>query len=371
MTRAAAMARARRGRHPASPVPVPVRASAPAKVILLGEHGVNRGVTALATAVALRLTCTVTLRGDGEVILRSRTGERREDAASIDAHRARIEGLRTAGDHAALGQAAREDFFAATRFVLGGLFARLGIRGVEAEWSGALPVGRGLGSGAAASCALIAAVVEAAGASLTSSEVARLAWEGDVVAHGGTASALDASACAFGGVVAYDLERGGRPLIAPRALPLVVADTGVDADTGTVNRGVRERLERRPELAELFEAMAALTTRATDALRAGDLPRLGGLMRENQRLLGALGVSSPEIDALVAAALNAGAVGAKLSGSGGGGIVIALTEPDELEPVTAAMAAAGGRVLAAGAAVAAAPGARLEPLPITHHRSRA
>jgi len=340
-------------------------------VILLGEHGVNRGVTALATAVALRLTCTVVLRRDGEVILRSEADERREDIAAIAAHRARIEGLRATGDHAGLGRAAREDFFAATRFVLGALLTRLGIRGVEAQWSGALPVGRGLGSGAAASCALITAVVEAAGTSLTPSEVARLAWEGDVVAHGGTASALDASACAYGGVVAYDLERGGRPLTVPCALPLVVADTGVDADTGTVNRGVRERLERRPELSDVFEEMAALTTGAAQALRAADLPGVGWSMRENQRLLDALGVSSPEIDDLVAAALDAGALGAKVSGSGGGGIVIALTDPGELEPVAAAMAAAGGRVLAAGAAVAAAPGARLEPEPITHHRSRA
>ncbi len=335
-------------------------ASAPAKAILLGEHGVNRRVTALGTALELRLYCRVALREDGVGALRTGTAEHREAAASVQAHRTRIKNLRAGGDQAGMRAAARGDFFAATRFVLGALSERLGLQGLSAEWHGALPVGRGLGSGAAASCALIVAAAHAAGTSLGPAEVAGVAWEGDLVAHGGTASALDASASAFGGVIAYDLDRGARPLAAGAALALVVADTGVDADTGTVNAGVRRRLAARPELGRLFDAMAGLTSSAQDAVREADHPALGRLMSENQRLLAALGVSCPEIDRLVAAALGAGAYGAKLSGSGGGGIVVALAAPCDVQAVAAAMAGAGGRILVAGTS-AGAPGARIEP----------
>jgi mevalonate kinase len=89
-----------------------------------------------------------------------------------------------------------------------------------------------------------------------------------------------------------------------------------------------------------------------------DLVTLGHLMNLNQLLLEKLGVSCPEIERLVEAALGAGALGAKLSGSGGGGIIIALTEPGQQEAVAAAIEAAGG-----GSAIAAtaAPGVRLEP----------
>ena len=335
-------------------------ASAPAKAILLGEHGVNRRVTALATALELRLYCRVALREDGVVALRSGGAEHREPAASVQAHRARMERLRAGGDHAGMRNAARGDFFAATRFVLGALSERLGVEGLSAEWHGALPVGRGLGSGAAASCAMIVAAAHAAGTSLAPEEIAGLAWGGDLVAHGGTASALDASASAYGGVIAYDLDRGGRPLAAGAALPLVVADTGVDADTGTVNAGVRGRLAARPELGRVFDAMATLTSAAQDALRQSDHSTLGRLMSENQRLLAALGVSCPELDRLIAAALGAGAYGAKLSGSGGGGIVVAVAAPGDVHAVAAAMAGAGGQILVAGPA-AGAPGARIEP----------
>jgi mevalonate kinase len=88
-----------------------------------------------------------------------------------------------------------------------------------------------------------------------------------------------------------------------------------------------------------------------------DLPSLGRLMNVNQSLLESLGVSCPEIDRLVDAALEAGALGAKLSGSGGGGIVIALAEPGRLADVAAAMDAAGGRSMVVGTAV---EGVRLE-----------
>lgn len=98
------------------------------------------------------------------------------------------------------------------------------------------------------------------------------------------------------------------------SLPLVIADTGVRANTSDVNDGVRGDLEKYPERKQLFAAMGLLVTRELKALETGDLEALGHLMHENQLLLEKLGVSSPEIARLVAAASDVGAMGAKLSG---------------------------------------------------------
>jgi mevalonate kinase len=318
----------------------------------LGEHAVNRGGRALATALDLRVRCAVRPRADGRVRLAVGTHAAETSLRELRAFAARVE--------AADGDVARlaEDFLAPARFVLPALLDRLGLDGLDASWSDGLPVGAGLGSGAAAHCALAVAAARAAGRTLDPAEVAALAWRGDVLAHGGIASALDASACAYGGVIAYSVEGGAEPVSCPVALPLVVADTGIVASTGAVNAGVRERLAARPGLHRLFDDLALLVDAAREALASGDLPALGRLMHLDQLVLEKLGVSTPEIERLVDAALGAGAHGAKLSGSGGGGIVVALVPPDRVAAVTAAMTAAGGR---AHAASAAAAGARPEP----------
>jgi mevalonate kinase len=347
-------------------------ASAPAKVILFGEHAVNRGVAALATVVGLRVRCTVALRDDGRVLLRSGAAEHDEDAEELRAFRRDLDAARAADDAPALAAAAAGDFFAPSRYVLGALSERLGLRGLSASWEQPLPVGRGLGSGAAANSALVVAAAAAAGSPLAGSEVAALAWEGDVVAHGGVASGLDASACALGGIVSYGVGRGGRPLQGAPALTLVVADTGATGTTAAVNAEVRRRLAARPALQWLFGAMGSVSGQASEALGAGDLEAVGRLMNVNQLLLEQLGVSSPAIERLVGAALDAGALGAKLSGSGGGGIVVALTTPAGARAVAEGLTAAGGDVVAAGPA--GADGARLELPPTQHahdHRSSA
>ncbi|MDW8268507.1 MAG: mevalonate kinase, partial [Anaerolineae bacterium] len=91
----------------------------------------------------------------------------------------------------------------------------------------------------------------------------------------------------------------------------------------------------------LFDRIAAIVHEARGALAEGDRPRLGALMDANQEVLAVLGVSSPELERLCAAARAAGAWGAKLSGGGRGGNMVALVDPDRREPVTAALLAAG------------------------------
>lgn len=333
-------------------------ASAPAKAILLGEHAVNRKQPSLATALDVRVVCTVRPRSGG--LYRIRSGARADQTRLEDlaVFAARIDALRAGQSFDEIRELATHDFFAPTRYVLARLINRLGLDGLDAEISSPLRVGAGLGSGAAVSSSFSVAAAGLAGAELSPAEVTDLAWAGDAIAHGGVASGLDSSACAFGGVVRYTLESGPIPVAPGVQLCLVVGDTLVTASTAAVNTGVRELIEREPWQHHLFSEIGLLVERATEAIEHGDLRTLGSMMNLNQLVLEKLGVSSPELDRLVSAALAAGALGAKLSGSGGGGIVVALVEPERAHDVAAAIDAAGGR---SSVVRAAAPGAALEP----------
>ncbi len=123
---------------------------------------------------------------------------------------------------------------------------------------------------------------------------------------------------------------------------LVIADTGVVSSTRAVVGDVRRRWEADRERYEgLFDEIGAVARLAKTAIQRGDRRAVGRLMNENQDLLAKLGVSSAELDRLVAAARAVGAWGAKASGAGWGGIMLALVEPGQSPAVAAALRAAG------------------------------
>jgi mevalonate kinase len=321
-----------------------VVASAPGKVILLGEHAVNREQPALAAAIDRRIWCQVTpLSGDSFYF---ESGERMEEISreSLITGKALTDRYREAGDIDELRASTRDDFFAPTRYVLAHVAERCELSALTISWRSDLPIGSGTGSGAAASASMAMAALRTAGVNPALKEIAFLAWQGDVIAHGGVASGLDSGASALGGVTRYTVNEG--PTSIPnQPLTVVIADTGVVAKTADINTGVRWRLSNQPSLMRLFPLIGYLSSQAEVALAEGDIDTLGRLMNLNQLVLERLGVSCPEIDRLVAAATEAGAYGAKLSGSGGGGIVVALPPVGEAESVAAAMISAGGKTM--------------------------
>jgi mevalonate kinase len=331
--------------------------SAPGKIILFGEHSVNRQQPALATAVDLRLFCRAATRPDDRYTFRSGSQAAETDREKLLAFKERVDALRRAE---ALDDIRRhaQNFFAPTQYVLAHVVERVRAPGLDIEWRSRLPIGAGLGSGAAASSAMALAAFHAAGCSPQPKEVAFLAWQGDMLAHGGVASGLDSGVCALGGLTRYTLTDGPEPLEHQASLPVVIGDTRIQANTAEVNTRVRKWLAVRPARKHLFAEMGLLCQRALAALSQGDWVMLGHLMNLNQLLLEKLGVSCPELDRLVETALDAGALGAKLSGSGGGGIMIALTQTGSQSDVAEAIEAAGGRSLVTTAGVA---GVRVEP----------
>lgn len=203
-----------------------------------------------------------------------------------------------------------------------------------------IPLARGLGSSAACAGAAVRAVADLHGRTVDPATLYELVQCGEQVAHG-KASGIDASAVLAGGPIRFHAGTATALDIGLDAA-LVIADTGMPGSTQHAVAGVRATLERDPRSARRLLARAAeLISGAAADLSAGHAASLGGAMCDFQDLLAELGVSTPHIEALVAAALDAGAHGAKLTGAGLGGCVLALTDTGDARTVSAALRRAG------------------------------
>ncbi len=200
-----------------------------------------------------------------------------------------------------------------------------------------IPLAAGMGSGAALSVASLRALAAFIGAPLSPQEVSDLAYEIEKIYHG-TPSGIDNTVVAFGQPVYFVR---GMPITTIRVgepFTLVIGDTGVRSPTSGPVEAVRRAWRAEPQRYEaLFDRVAEIAQTARRILESGQNDRLGSLMDENHALLSEMGVSSTALDRLVAAARQAGASGAKLSGGGWGGNMIALVAPQAAQQVAAGL----------------------------------
>ncbi len=208
-----------------------------------------------------------------------------------------------------------------------------------------IPIAGGMGSGAAIGAALVRALAAHAGRELPPAEISAMVYASEGRYHG-TPSGIDNTVIAYEQAIWFHRRPPAPPLITPVAigapLTLVVGDTGVRSTTRLPVGAVRERWQADPVVYEgLFDAVGDLVAQARDALASGDRTALGGILDDNQRLLAQIGVSSPDLEQLIGAARAAGALGAKLSGAGWGGVMIALAPPNGHSQIADALRAAG------------------------------
>lgn len=192
-----------------------------------------------------------------------------------------------------------------------------------------IPYERGLGSSAAVATAITRACASFVNESLSKQELFELVQAAERVAHG-TPSGLDAYTVSASSAVRF---QNGKvtPLEVSRAFTLVIADTGKRGRTSVAVGHVRELLEKEPSRVNgVIRKLSDLTEQVQAALAAGDTESLGSAMNAAHIELASLGVSSPELDHLVRVASNSGAVGAKMTGGGMGGCVIALAPNSEV-----------------------------------------
>ncbi|MFE4513567.1 mevalonate kinase [Kitasatospora sp. NPDC056783] len=292
--------------------------SAPGKVILFGEHAVGYGRPAIATPIDRGLTLTATLR-DGEP--GTRDGEPGTPVVGPPSEDAR----RLA---AALGTAAACFSLAPHRIALG----------IVSD----LPARCGLGSSAALSVTLLRALADLCRGALGRAELLERAGAVEAAFHG-TSSGLDVAAVGLGGTVWFQRTASPRATLLPvgRAFDLVVATTARRRSTAHQVSEVRRCAQDRPDVLDRhFTRLGGLAAAGREALRTGDLTALGVLLDEAQEPLADLGLSTPALDRAIATARTAGALGAKLTGAGGGGAVVALA-PGNAPAVAAVLRAAG------------------------------
>lgn len=324
--------------------------SAPGKIILFGEHAVVYGQPALAVPVN-HVQARATIRAPSPVfpspsrpspqhsftVLGRRGTRRRGGRADSGIF---IEAL---GRRYALAEAAPDDVLAhALRLALGDDPA---LHTFTLSIASTIPLASGLGSGAAVCTAIVRAVAAYRGLSLTAAQVSQMVFETEQMLHGAP-SGIDNTVIAYGQPVWFIKGHAPEAFAVARPFDLLIADTGVPSPTKIVVGDVRAAWQRAPEQYEpLFVEIGGIAraARALIATPGAALAALGAAMDRNHALLCALGVSSPALDTLTTVARQAGALGAKLSGGGRGGNLIALVTATTAEQVRAALRATGAK----------------------------
>ena len=211
--------------------------------------------------------------------------------------------------------------------------------------SSTIPIARGLGSGAAISTAIVRALSKYFDKELSPRAISDLVYEVEKIHHG-TPSGIDNTVIAYEVPIYFVKNQTCETLRVKRPFIIIIADTGVQSPTKVAVAEVRRAWEREPSRYDrLFDQMGEVAIRARRAIEEGTIEEMGHLMNENHRLLRLIGVSSPELEDLVRAAREAGALGAKLSGAGRGGNMIALVTEETKGAVVKALREAGAKDL--------------------------
>lgn len=302
-----------------------VVSSAPGKVYLFGEHAVVYGEPAVPCAIELRARVEATRRDDG---LRVYAGDLTLDGFTVE-----YSGDTSDHPDVAVPDTLLEAAMGYVREAISQAKAAARQRGVDADTDfdivieSDIPLGAGVGSSAAVVVAGIDAATRELGVELPPEELAERAYQVEYEVQDGQASRADTFCSAMGGAVRVEGD-DCRQLDTPD-LPLVIGYDGGAGDTGALVAGVRELREQYDFAASTVEAIGDIVRRGEQVLTEGNFEELGELMNINHGLLSALGVSARSLDAMVWAARDAGAYGAKLTGAGGGGCVVALDPTPE------------------------------------------
>ncbi|MFB6183017.1 MAG: mevalonate kinase [Haloarculaceae archaeon] len=300
-----------------------VTSSAPGKVYLFGEHAVVYGEPAVPCAIERRARVTVEESDASELRVHATDlsldgftveyGDGQAGSPDVDVDPALVEA----------GMAYVEGAIEQARAV-----ADAPTVGFDVHVESDIPLGAGLGSSAAVVVAAIDAATRELGVELSAREVAERAYRVEYEVQDGQASRADTFCSAVGGAVRVEGDDCQAIEDVPH-LPFVIGYDGGAGDTGALVAGVRNLRDTYDFAADTVTAIGDVVRHGERVLDDGDLQELGRLMDFNHGLLAALDVSSRSLDAMVWAAREAGALGAKLTGAGGGGCIVVLDETPE------------------------------------------
>ncbi|HEX55274.1 MAG: mevalonate kinase [Candidatus Altiarchaeales archaeon] len=298
------------------------KASAPGKIILLGEHAAVYGNPVLVATVDLRSYVTVSKRNDDKFVLNNPA----VDVMNFKFEFSDIPRLRKKWNLALSAEA----IYKTLRFIEESA-------GLSIDINSDVPVSSGMGSSASIASALVFAISREMGHNLSKKEIARISWDIENIIHK-KSSGVDPYAVTYGGIIRY--QSGKCENVRIRECPeITIGNTGIRSDTGEIVSDVMKLKNKFPGFFEKYlEIMKEIVDYGQRFLESGDMEGFGQVMNINHGLLSAIGVSSPELEKLVWASRKK-SPGAKLCGAGRGGIMIAIGDvANEIEKV-------GGQVI--------------------------
>lgn len=296
--------------------------TAPGKIILFGEHAVVYGRPALAVPVTQ-------VHADVDITDASRAG------IWINAPDVNL--------HAELNTLPSDHPIASVIHNLLFISRISPFPSLEIRITSTIPVASGLGSGAAVTTALTRALSSHLNYPMTNEELNAFTYEIEKLHHG-TPSGIDNTVITYAKPVWFIKGQSIEIFKVGAPFTIVIGDTGISAPTKESVGDLRKLWEAdKPKWESLFDEVAELVSAAKIHIERGTWKELGWLMNRNHVLLQEMTVSSPELDRLVTAACKAGALGAKMSGGGRGGNMIALVTPDMAEAVSRSLIEAGAR----------------------------
>lgn len=280
------------------------------KIILTGEHSVVHGTHAVAAPITLKMKAKVWDHDKDVRLLIPRWGVEQTIEFGADHKYSIYESLEMILDHLDLRD-----------------------KPMNIEVFPEVPRAMGMGGSAALAVAIIRALDKHFKLGLGDDDVRRLSFESENIVHGG-ASGIDNTVSTYGNLIMY--QKGTPPkmetLSLKEPIPIVIGLSGVESMTSKMVKRVREQAEIFPQWYEkIFKQMDELAIASKEAIENRDLNQLGMIMNMNHGYLNTLGVSSPEVEDLIEIARNNGALGAKLTGGGGGGAMITLCDSEKMQ----------------------------------------
>ena len=306
-----------------------ISASAPGKAILFGEHAVVYGEPAVAVPVT-------NVKAKAYVRAQPSSPDIIIDAPVINLN-------------SSLGKLPVNHPIAVTLENICSAYAVPKLPAMHIRITSTIPVASGLGSGAATTVAIIRAVTTFLGHPLPDEKVSGITFEVEKLHHG-SPSGIDNTVVTYKRPIFFirdlrdhDIRKNTIEFLQVKEpFTIVIGDTGIQCPTAiTVNEVRKNWTANQDEYGQIFKEIGCVAEQAREFIEDGSIDRLGDLMNTNHTLLQNIAVSSPQLDHLVTTAINAGALGAKLSGGGRGGNMIAITHPSKTQDISEALQAAG------------------------------
>jgi len=303
-----------------------VTASAPGKLMLMGEHSVVYGHPCIVTAVDQRLKVTVTRNGEDIFYLEAPNLDLTTYSKTID-------------------DLGKKPLPKSVRFIetlyKNFLQKHPQDTSIHVTTNSEFSSYVGFGSSSAVTVAFAKALTEMYGIHLTKKELFDLCYE-TVIEVQGVGSGFDLAAAIWGGTIYYVTPAKEIEELDFSSASLIVGYTGIKADTPTLVRMVRGLKQENPgKINQIFNKISVLVEQGREAIKDHEWAKLGELMNKNQDLLRKIQVSTKELEDLIGSANKAGALGAKLSGAGGGDCMLALVDKDNQEQIKQAINQSG------------------------------